>query len=283
MTDKLKRLREWAKEQRDAASDDYKHWSGSVERGVLNAERLAYERVMGMADRLMAEPEAPKLGVLPSADADGSVLLCEVLSYGKWTPARMPVSLRLRRTGDMGPGHVQDYAMVDTSEHDAPKIVEPEAPPTDAAIRDWTEDAVADPENGTYCCKCVTCRCWFIGYKRRVVCKKCATVAPPTDAEFEAAISELVGAHRIDASVRALHPDADGPFPDGFVASKRPALLALIARKVEAASGDDGLLKAAKAVVAHWETHGIVGVPGMPTLLGKLWEAIVAREAGGAQ
>lgn len=68
MIDKLKRLREWAKEQRDAASDDYKNWSGSVERGVLNAERIAYERVMGMADRLLAEPEAPPTDATQSAD-----------------------------------------------------------------------------------------------------------------------------------------------------------------------------------------------------------------------
>lgn len=57
--DRLKRLREWAQEQRDAAHEDYKNCPGSVERGVLNAERIAYERVMGMADRLMAEPETP--------------------------------------------------------------------------------------------------------------------------------------------------------------------------------------------------------------------------------
>lgn len=55
-------------------------------------------------------------GVLPSVDLDGSILFCEVLTYGAYTPKRMPVSLRLRRTGDMGPGHVRDYAMVEASE-----------------------------------------------------------------------------------------------------------------------------------------------------------------------
>lgn len=41
--------------------------------------------------------------------------------------------------------------------------------------RDWTEDAAH--ENGQYQCQCVTCKEYFIGHKRRHVCKKCAAAA----------------------------------------------------------------------------------------------------------
>lgn len=44
--------------------------------------------------------------------------------------------------------------------------------------RDWTEDA--PHENGNYSCLCVTCKQTFIGHKRRVQCRVCASkpVAP---------------------------------------------------------------------------------------------------------
>lgn len=37
--------------------------------------------------------------------------------------------------------------------------------------RDWPEDA---GENACYVCRCIHCREFFIGHKRRVVCKVCA-------------------------------------------------------------------------------------------------------------
>lgn len=40
--------------------------------------------------------------------------------------------------------------------------------PTD---RDWPEDWKT--ENGRYTCKCNSCQQVFIGYKRRVRCRKC--------------------------------------------------------------------------------------------------------------
>lgn len=39
--------------------------------------------------------------------------------------------------------------------------------------RDWPEDF--PHENGQYECKCMYCHNPFWGYKRRVVCKRCAT------------------------------------------------------------------------------------------------------------
>lgn len=39
--------------------------------------------------------------------------------------------------------------------------------------RDWTEDFHL--ENGNYYNLCCSCKEMFIGYKRRVVCKKCVT------------------------------------------------------------------------------------------------------------
>ena len=37
--------------------------------------------------------------------------------------------------------------------------------------RDWSEDF--KHENGNYQNKCVNCEKWFIGHKRRIVCKVC--------------------------------------------------------------------------------------------------------------
>jgi hypothetical protein len=39
--------------------------------------------------------------------------------------------------------------------------------------RDWAEDASL--ENGCYCNLCVSCQQSFVGYKRRITCKLCAT------------------------------------------------------------------------------------------------------------
>jgi hypothetical protein len=46
-----------------------------------------------------------------------------------------------------------------------------------ATPHDWPEDYHL--ENGYYCNVCVKCRHQFLGYKRRVVCKVCATTPTP--------------------------------------------------------------------------------------------------------
>lgn len=42
--------------------------------------------------------------------------------------------------------------------------------------RDWAEDVAH--ENGNYWNECGTCRRMFIGHKRRVTCRECASTAP---------------------------------------------------------------------------------------------------------
>jgi len=46
-------------------------------------------------------------------------------------------------------------------------------PRDETGSRDWPEDATY--ENGSYFCICCICNCEFISYKRRIICKKCAT------------------------------------------------------------------------------------------------------------
>lgn len=41
--------------------------------------------------------------------------------------------------------------------------------------KSWTEDF--DHENGKYICNCISCEDMFIGYKRRVICKECASLS----------------------------------------------------------------------------------------------------------
>ncbi len=50
----------------------------------------------------------------------------------------------------------------------------------DPVARDWTEDA--GHENGCYLCTCCSCGHSFVGHKRRVTCKLCAT-ADETEAK----------------------------------------------------------------------------------------------------
>jgi len=45
-------------------------------------------------------------------------------------------------------------------------------PEMEASGRSWTEDA--PHENGSYLCSCVVCLKYFIGHKRRAVCKLCS-------------------------------------------------------------------------------------------------------------
>lgn len=47
--------------------------------------------------------------------------------------------------------------------------------PTDDIEGDWPEDF--QHENGCYQCRCCNCEKYFIGYKRRVQCKKCAKIS----------------------------------------------------------------------------------------------------------
>ncbi len=46
---------------------------------------------------------------------------------------------------------------------------------TPESARDWPEDF--EHENGNYMNTCTTCANTFMGYKRRVTCKVCATSA----------------------------------------------------------------------------------------------------------
>ena len=50
--------------------------------------------------------------------------------------------------------------------------------PNHNSPKNWTEDY--QHENGKYICHCVKCDEYFFGYKRRVVCKECATLSHPT-------------------------------------------------------------------------------------------------------
>lgn len=63
-------------------------------------------------------------------------------------------------------------------DYDGDQDVEPTSP-----SRDWTED-FAD-ENGNYECRCTDCEETFFGYKRRIVCKVCATSNIGTDTAVE--------------------------------------------------------------------------------------------------
>lgn len=47
--------------------------------------------------------------------------------------------------------------------------------------RDWPEDAAH--ENGSYLCRCLSCKQTFTGYKRRQCCKVCANAMAETRAE----------------------------------------------------------------------------------------------------
>lgn len=48
--------------------------------------------------------------------------------------------------------------------------------------RNWTEDF--SHENGNYQCTCCLCGHFFIGHKRRVVCKLCAAKDGPSEVPF---------------------------------------------------------------------------------------------------
>lgn len=58
-------------------------------------------------------------------------------------------------------------------------MTSPTSPPstplssTSPSPRDWPEDAVHDPDNGSYSNRCGFCGNTFTGHKRRVVCKMC--------------------------------------------------------------------------------------------------------------
>ena len=43
----------------------------------------------------------------------------------------------------------------------------------DSVERNWREDYLH--ENGRYVCSCIRCNKYFIGHKRRVICKECAS------------------------------------------------------------------------------------------------------------
>lgn len=40
--------------------------------------------------------------------------------------------------------------------------------------RDWPQDAIDDPDNGAYLCRCCYCHATFTGHKRRASCRVCS-------------------------------------------------------------------------------------------------------------
>jgi hypothetical protein len=83
-------------------------------------------------------------------------------------------------------------------------------PKPDSAARDWPED-FAD-ENGNYSVLCSICQQWFLGYKRRVACKVCATkearpepAAEPSDPRERRGMGPLEDI-RLARECATLHP-----------------------------------------------------------------------------
>jgi hypothetical protein len=80
-----------------------------------------------------------------------------------------------------------------------------------ASGRSWTEDA--PHENGNYLCECFECEKFFIGHKRRVVCKLCSV----PDAERR---SESMNTNILNTSLPMVKlPDASTP--EGLAAIKQ--------------------------------------------------------------
>ena len=88
----------------------------------------------------------------------------------------------------------------------------PDAPESKEVNRDWDEDK--SHENGNYVCACGKCGFHFIGHKRRVRCKLCATTTPAkVDIEqaAEARFKEFNSIVGIEVSDRDL-------YTSGFIA-----------------------------------------------------------------
>lgn len=78
----------------------------------------------------------------------------------------------IRRIAKESPAHQELYDAFVAS-HDTNAEKRPPLPPRPENPRDWTEDAAE--ENGNYECRCSGCKHIFIGHKRRVTCKVCAS------------------------------------------------------------------------------------------------------------
>ncbi len=74
--------------------------------------------------------------------------------------------------------------------------------PNHNSPKNWTEDY--QHENGKYICHCVICDEYFFGYKRRVVCKECATLSHPTlpsdEVEFALKLNKYIHDQCIDGT-----------------------------------------------------------------------------------
>lgn len=68
------------------------------------------------------------------------------------------------------------------------------APDGNSESLNWTEDY--GQENGRYVNRCTTCGFHFVGHKRRVTCKKCATAE-------QRGSTMVIGHNRIPSGVRA--------------------------------------------------------------------------------
>jgi hypothetical protein len=66
--------------------------------------------------------------------------------------------------------------------------------------RNWDEDFLH--ENGNYVNNCVSCRLYFRGHKRRVICKKCFSTPDPVKEEsqeelFRKVVDLFNGQHKL--------------------------------------------------------------------------------------
>lgn len=101
--------------------------------------------------------------------------------------------------------------------------------------------------------------------------------SPPVTSEaIEAAITELVGANRIEAAMAERQHKA--AFPPGFVASKREVLRTLITSVIAEARGSSGLREAVEGLLMFLarEVVGDYGGAALPGWMSKVSEALAA-------
>lgn len=131
-------------------------------------------------------------------------------------------------------------------------------PQPDPALRDWPEDF--GRENGNYTVLCSICKQRFIGYKRRVACKVCATERPIDTMSMEAMMNqgEARPEPKPDDACDFYEQLPKGPTHGRFSASDRAELGDLKRKAFEAARpepaaehGDEMKELRDKLVAAH--------------------------------
>ena len=106
--------------------------------------------------------------------------------------------------------------------------------PRPLADLDWPEDA--GQENGAYSCICADCGRMFVGHKRRVTCRACATRPKTHLADLVARLRDDIDELERDARFAALVPTTGKHL--GIAAKERlvAALPRLLAERKEAAA-----------------------------------------------